>query len=111
MAREISETEWKLFKAVRLKALERFCERVLVDIARVLADTDKSFHERYLAISKLIDQRDEEMASGFNDLRRSTALRILSYLHYLELLTDEDLECFSPETRDVVEFLANNYRR
>jgi hypothetical protein len=44
----ISESDWKIFKPVRKLALERFCERVLIEAERIRADVSKSQHERYV---------------------------------------------------------------
>jgi hypothetical protein len=98
----MTESEWKLFRQFREVALDRFCQRVLSEIAGVSSDAEKSNHERYLAVYRLIEQRGKELADAFNDLRRSTALRQLACLRSLELLTDEEFARFGPETRDSV---------
>jgi hypothetical protein len=104
MTRQISESDWKLFRQLQPIALERFCERVLSEVSRLTSDTRKSSHERYLALFKLIKRRDRELADAFDDLRRSTALLQLARIQSHGLLTDEELARFSPETRDVVQF-------
>jgi hypothetical protein len=106
MSDRISEAEWRILRELRPIALERFCERVLSEISRLASETDKSAHERYLAIFKLMDRRDEELANGFNDVRRSTAMRRLACIKYLDLLTQEEMARFSPETRELVDFLV-----
>jgi hypothetical protein len=50
MTREISESDWKLFRQFHPLALERFCEQVLADLGRLASDPGKSAHERYLAV-------------------------------------------------------------
>ena len=37
MSRQIPERDWKLFRKVREAALERYCERVLREIAELTA--------------------------------------------------------------------------
>jgi hypothetical protein len=54
-------------------ALDRFCERVLSEISQISSDSNKTRHQRYVAIFKLLERRDRELADAFNDLRRSTA--------------------------------------
>ncbi|MCI0379212.1 MAG: hypothetical protein L0215_16510 [Gemmataceae bacterium] len=105
MSRTISEADWKVFRQVRQIALERFCERVLFDIVRLASDAKKSSHERYLAVFKLIEERDQELADAFNDPRRSTAFFQLTRIQANELLTDEEMSRFSPETRAAVQSL------
>ena len=102
MSREISEPDWKVFRRLREIALERFCQRVLSEITCVAADTSKSAHERYLAVFKLITQRDEHLASAFDNPRRSAALLQLLCIQSHKLLTDDEMSQFSAETREAV---------
>jgi hypothetical protein len=91
-------------------ALERFCQRILGEIDRIKVDTTKSHHQRYLDIFASLQRRDEEIGHAFNDLRRSTALTQLSAICSHDLLTEEEVSRFSPETRSVIELLLS-YRR
>lgn len=106
MPREIKESDWKRFKPLRQLALERFCERVLLDIGCVGADAGKSHHERYLDIYKLIQERDKELVRTFDYLRRSTAIVQIGHFRSLGLLTEEELTGFSEEMRSIVEVLS-----
>ncbi len=110
MSPTISESDWKLFRQLHPIALERFCQRVLSEIDRLASDTIKTGHERYLAVFKLIERRDRELANAFNDLRRSTALQQLACIQSHELLTEEEMSRFNPETRDAVQFLVATWR-
>ena len=102
MPRTISEADWKIFRALHRTALERFCQGVLSEIDQISSNSGKSAHERYLAIFKLLESRDDTIAEAFNDMRRSTALQQLARIRYHKLLTEEELDRFSPETRAVV---------
>ena len=102
MMREIKETDWKIFRQVRAVALERFCQRVLDDSERLHGDTSQSAYERYIAIYRLFDERDKEVALLFNDLRRSTALWLIAALKGRGLLTEEEFARFSQETQSRV---------
>lgn len=103
MTRDISESDWKVFRQLHEVALKRFCERTLNELGQLASATDKGAHERYLAVFKLLQNRDDELAEAFNDLRRSTALRQLAIIRSRGLLTEEEIARFSPETRGVVE--------
>ena len=103
MGREISQADWKLFRQLHPIALERFCARVLSDVGRLVSDTDKSAHERYLAVFELVRRRDKELAEAFDDLRRSTAWRQLAVIRSWGLVTEEEFARFSPETRGAVQ--------
>ena len=105
--RDIKESDWKVFKPLREIALERFCERVLDEIARINSDSTKSKHERFLAIYRLVRERDKEIDPIFDYLRRSTAVRQLCAFRSHDLLTEQELRQFSPElvksVEDIVE--------
>jgi hypothetical protein len=110
MEREIHERDWKLFRQLQPIALDRFCERVLAEVTRLAADPKTSNHDRYLAVFKLLQRRDEELADAFNGPRRSTALIQLARIHFQELLTEEEFVRFSPETRASVQGLLEMWR-
>ncbi len=100
---EISKSDWTTFKELRKLALERFCSRVLDDVARINSDDAKSKHERYLAIYRLMQERDREIDPIFDTLRRSTAVRQLCAFRSGDLVTEEELKSLSPELRERVE--------
>jgi hypothetical protein len=110
MGNNIPESDWKVFRKLHPVALERFCQRVLSEVSRLAADDSKTSHERYLAVFKLIKQRDGEIADAFNDFRRSTAVRQLAAIQLHELLSDEELAGFSPETRNTVQALLEIWK-
>lgn len=106
MSRNLPESDWKAFRKVRDVALARFCERVLGEIATIASNEATSHHDRYLKIYRLIDDRDEELARAFNDPRRSRAILQLAAINSYGLLSEEELQSFTPETRETVEFLS-----
>jgi hypothetical protein len=106
MSRDVPEADWKLFRELRAKALERFCERVLGEIGKLAAAADSSFHARYLEVYRQIDDRDKELARAFNDMRRSRMVEQLTLMCALGLIEDEELLKFSDHTQVVVGFLT-----
>jgi hypothetical protein len=98
MSRPIPESDWKVFRELRLVALDRSCQRALARIAEVAADPGKSNHARYLAVWDLMSEHDKVIAHAFNDVRRSTAFLTLVAIHSLGVLTAEEMARFSPET-------------
>jgi hypothetical protein len=105
MAEHIKESDWKLFKPLREAALERFCQRVLDDVKRIAADTERTQHERYLAIWQLLKEEDKDLVRAFDFLRRSTALMQIAAFRSRGLVTDEEFNRFSEETREIVNIL------
>src|SRR5262249_18612218 len=87
----------KLFKPLRDLALERFYERALDEAMRIGSDQAKSKRERYLAIYWLMRERDKEIESIFDKLRRSTAVFQICAFRVHGLVTEEELRQFSPE--------------
>ncbi len=103
---QFNEPDWKVLRELRPIALERFCQRALSEVGLIASGSTKGAHERYLAVFKLPERRDDELADAFNDVRRSTALQCLLCIKSLDLLTEEEMARFSPETRNAVEFLV-----
>jgi hypothetical protein len=99
---EIKESDWKLFKEVRSEALQRFCQKVLVEVKGIDADQTKSFHQRYLEIYRIVHDRDKELAKVFDYLRRSTALFQIAALRMRGLLSEDEFMRFSEEARNIV---------
>ena len=102
MMRQIKESDWKLFRQVHAEALERFSQRILLEIELVNSDRTKGFHERYLEIWAVLKRRDKQMAQAFDGIRRSTALIQLASMKGLGVVTEDDIARFSQETREVV---------
>lgn len=102
---EIKEPDWKVLRRVHPLALERFCERVLAEVDRVLRDDAKDHHARYLQIFRIIQQRDREIARLFDNPRRSHALTMLAQIRSHGLLTEDEFSSLSPETRDAIQML------
>jgi hypothetical protein len=103
VARDISESDWKLFRRLPTLALERFCQRALEEVGRLAADADRSSHKRYLAVYRLLQERDRRLADAFDNPRRSTALLQLARLRAEGLLTEEEFARFSPAARAAVQ--------
>jgi len=95
----IFEPDWKHLRSLHPLALERFCERVLAECTAAIQDESLSPHARYLQLYELIRERDRTIASAFDGLRRSTAIEQLADMHRLKLLSEDEFDRFSAETR------------
>jgi hypothetical protein len=100
--RSVPEHDWKIFKQLHPVALERFSKQALDGIDLMLKNSSKSYHQTYLAIYKLTERSDKEMAELFNDYRRSTAFLQIAMMHSRGLLTEQEFQQFSPETRNSI---------
>jgi hypothetical protein len=99
------EADWKVFRELRERALQRFCERVLAEIEQIRLDATKSDHARYLEIYRLIQRRDEELAGAFNDPRRSRLFVQLAQLRNLRLLHEDEYLRFSEQLRSSIDYV------
>ena len=89
------------------ETLERFCERVLGDIAKVRSSRGTA-HERYLRVFKIIDNQDRDLGRMFSNPRRFHAWEQLCMIKAAGLLTDREMLRFSADTQDsVCRFVAH----
>ena len=99
MPRDFPERDWKHLRALHAQALGRFCEQTLAQAQTTIADPVGSPHERYLALCRLLRERDQQRSQLFDDLRRSTAWVRLLGLVTAKWVSQEELAGFSEETR------------
>lgn len=105
--RPLPERDWKLLRQLAPVALERFCDHVFMEAMAIANASGKTNHERYLELYRVIKEQDGDLASAFNDHRRSTALWKLARIYSLGLLTEDELGAFTEETRETALFLAS----
>jgi len=110
MPRDLPEADWKACRKLQAIALERFCERIVGEIGTIASNRSASYHARYLDLFKLIEQRDDEIARAFNDPKRSNIVLQLATIVSYGLLTEDELQCLSPEIRGTVESLSKPVR-
>lgn len=102
----IPESDWKRFKTLRLVALERFSQRVLDECQEICCTEAMTAHERYGELYSVVQKRNSEMASAFDDFRRSTALMCLGLMRRQGLITSEEMSQFSHETQSITELMG-----
>jgi hypothetical protein len=90
MRKTMNESDWKVFKQIKEKAIERFCTTALNEFEEVIADKKEHVHNRYLLLYKLVENTDKRMALIFNDHSRSKATMQLLAIRG-EGLADEEL--------------------
>ena len=69
----MKESDWKVFKEIKEKAIDRFCVESLEEFQGVIEDQTENAHSRYLLIYKLIHNRDKRMRFLFDGHSRSKA--------------------------------------
>ena len=111
VSHDFPESDWKIFRELRELALERFCKRVLDQIEPLRLNASRSHHERYLDVSRFLQERDEELGRAFNDPRRSQMIFQLGAMYADGLLEPNELARFSERTRATVALLAKELAR
>ena len=111
MSTDLPESDWKAFRKLRELALERYCERILAEVDRITSDVKRTSHARYRATYELVQESDDEIARAFNNSRRSVAVAQLAMMRSLDLISQDELQSFSPRTQSVVEALRQPMRR
>ena len=96
----MKNSDWKMFKEIKDKAIERFCEIALSEFREAMDKKDEHIHNRYLLNFKLVQNRDKKMSLLFDGHSRSKApLQLLAIRR--EGFADEDLVAkLSEEFRD-----------
>ena len=99
------ESDWRIWRDLRQKALERYCQNVLIESAK-FAKGEETSHKRYLKLYRLLQDRDRELARIFDDFRRSTAMNHILLAASAKLLTKEEIELFSERTQSIIREFA-----
>ena len=102
--KKISEPDWKVFKEIKIKAIETFCNNALSEFDEVIKDKKGGSHEAYALLYRLVKNRDKQMALIFDGQSRSKApLQLLAMrgeglvdMELLEQLSEEILEKSDP---------------
>jgi hypothetical protein len=93
----ISESDWKVYKRIRDLAQDRYSQSVLDEADRIRQDETLSVQDRHAELSRMVRERDKEMFRIFDTLRRSSAVLCLMMMCSHDLITDEEMQSFSPE--------------
>jgi hypothetical protein len=104
--RHILEGDWKKVRAMKDELLGVCCDRILNKAGAIIADRSNGSHAAYIALWRLIEKEDDTVVRMFDDLKRSTAIFKLVAWKRHGLISDAELEKFSPETQESVRAMA-----
>jgi|SRR4051812_41631198 hypothetical protein len=104
---EVPEPDWRIFRELRERGLERFCRRVLDEIEGIRADESQSYQSRYGAVYRLLQERDRQLARAFDSPRRSQMLIQLAAMVVFGAVERGELSKFTQRTRGSVETLVS----
>jgi hypothetical protein len=102
--RRISEPDWKVWRRLHTVALDRYCQKVLRDAAKLETDQGTA-HERYVKLYQLVKRTDKKIGEIFDGPSRSGAYFKIAAARHARVLTDDEIAEFSEETQSVVAFL------
>jgi hypothetical protein len=107
--RTIPESDWKKMRGVKDRAVNRFCAEALTDLKVEIeaADLTTGAHKVYRAVWKLLEDRDSALGDLFDDWRRSTAYVTLMAWARSGIMTKDEFESLSDDTKTIVRALAD----
>lgn len=100
MSRDITEADWKIWKALRQRCIDQFCARTFDQIKQLSHGTDP-IHDRHRELYQLVMDRDREIEQLFDPLTRSRAIMQLINLHRSGLVSDDDISSFSEPLQSI----------
>jgi len=103
MLREIPERDWKIFRQLYPIARERFGQRAIAEIQRLISQGGQPCIEQFWDVVDYTAGQKKEVNDVFDDLRRSTAMIKVAILRKEGLLTEGEIARFSPEFREWLE--------
>lgn len=103
--REIPEKDWKIARKLKDELLQRFCNEALKKIKLLIKNQGDDSHKAYLDLWEIMTQKDKELSSIFDDLKRSTAFFKIATWKSKGLLTDTEFNQFSDQTMAIVKAL------
>lgn len=108
MFRDIKESDWKYLRNLKQFLLERACSGINQETKLVLNNVNGlSQYEVYISLYEHIEKKDKIIADCFNDYKRSKAIEIVLNLLRYELITDEEIQGFSDETKEIINKISD----
>ncbi len=100
-----TESDWKLLRSLHDEMLAALCGRINQQAGEILRAKTGGEHATYLRLFKHIQDSDRVVAECFNGWRRSIFAQHVVLLRRHKVMTDAQLERFSPGMRETVRVL------
>jgi len=105
MAVMTPECDWKYMTKIKDALLACLSDQINAKASAILADAECAAHKKYLSLYGHVQDSDRIMAICFDDWHRSTLfIKVLEIMHQ-DLLTPEQLQGLSAETREKLKTL------
>lgn len=103
---DIKESDWKFLRNMKKTLLDRLCNRILDNIQAEcnIEKREPDVHEQYLKVYHLIKNWDKMVADCFDDWRRSNIFYNILFLIKHQVITDEEIDQLSDETKKRLKF-------
>lgn len=101
---DIKESDWKYLRNLKKVLLDRLCNRILDNIQAecTSAKREPDVHEQYLTVYRQVEKMDKIVADCFDDWSRSKIIFRVLFLIKHRVITDEEIEQLSDETKERV---------
>ena len=98
---ELTKAQKKAARILIDRALQRECERFLVDVKRLVNTPlqEDSPHKRYLELYKKIDSFDHQIGKTYDGLGGSRYFITVAGLYYRDVLTEEEIGLMGDELK------------
>ena len=109
---EFNESDWKYLRKIQEQMLNRLCDKLLDKLneeTKQEARKDGS-HKQYLKVYRLLKELDDEIAVCFNDWRRSTILTRLLAMKRLGVISEQEVNGLSEETKRRLFSILENWQ-
>ena len=103
---DIKESDWKYLRNLKKTLLDRLCNRILDNMQAEsnLEKREPDVHEQYLKVYCLIKKWDKIVADCFDDWSRSNIIFNILFLIKHQVITDEEIDQLSDETKERLKF-------
>ena len=98
----ITEKDWKLLRSMKEEKLNRTCGEILQKLGKEIDFEDNGEHQSYLKVWEILNSEDKKVCDMFDDLKRSNAILKLALWKQNGLLTEQEINIFSEQTRSAI---------
>jgi hypothetical protein len=108
--KDINESDWKYLHRIKKTLLDRLCNRILdrIQAECSVQKREPDAHEQYCKIYNFVKNEDKVVADCFDDWRRSTIIFHIIFLIQHQVMTEEEVEQLSDETKQRLKFHLEN---
>jgi len=100
------EADWKTLRGMKGILLKRASSRALERVEKIIGQQKADPHKAYIKLWRVLEDEDRKIARAFNDMKRSNALMKLLDMVRHDLLTKDELNKYTKETKERLEAIA-----